>query len=314
VRSLVAIAVAAPWVVWALLRTAGLDGPYPFVGALAYTAYVALCSPLPVLVAVVLRRRLVAAVAGVAAVALAIAVVPRALAGPNGPGGGPRLVVMTFNAYVGHADAPAVLRIAGRHRVDVLSLQELTPQLVARLDGAGARQQFAGRAVDPRPGASGSGLLARRPLRPLPATSGNGPHAEPEAELDVPGAPPVRIKAVHPPPPVSRSATPVWSRVLRALPGSDGRGDVQVLAGDFNATLDHRQLREVLDRGYVDAADAVGAGFAWTWPARDHAHTLAITIDHVLVDRRVKVRRVTAVGVPGSDHRAVIAELELPAG
>ena len=128
----------------------------------------------------------------------------------------------------------------------------------------------------------------------------------------MPGAPPVWLKAVHPSPPVSAVSAPGWQEALAALPGADARGDVEIMAGDFNATLDHSELRELLDRGWVDAADAVGEGFAWTWPAR-RRRALPLTIDHVLVDRRVRVEGVTVVRVPGSDHRAVIAQLRLPA-
>jgi endonuclease/exonuclease/phosphatase (EEP) superfamily protein YafD len=122
----------------------------------------------------------------------------------------------------------------------------------------------------------------------------------------------VRIKAVHPAPPVNAIAAPYWQDALAALPSSDGRGDVQILAGDFNATLDHPELRGLLDRGYTDAADAVGKGFVWTWPARRRTRALPLTIDHVLVDERVKVEKVEVVRVPRSDHRAVIATLRLP--
>ena len=66
-RRLVAIAFAAPWVVWALVRTLGLEVPYPFVALLAFTPYAALSSPLPVVAGLLLRRW---AVAGVAAVAV----------------------------------------------------------------------------------------------------------------------------------------------------------------------------------------------------------------------------------------------------
>jgi endonuclease/exonuclease/phosphatase family metal-dependent hydrolase len=113
---------------------------------------------------------------------------------------------------------------------------------------------------------------------------------------------------------VTFGATPEWRRRLAALPGADERGDVQILAGDFNATLDHPEFRELLDRGYIDAADAVGEGWTPTWPAHPRRRgALPLTIDHVLVDRRVRVERVTVVGVPRSDHRAVIAVLRLPA-
>jgi endonuclease/exonuclease/phosphatase (EEP) superfamily protein YafD len=130
--------------------------------------------------------------------------------------------------------------------------------------------------------------------------------------LTVEGAPPVRLKAVHPAPPVNATAAPYWQDALAALPGSDGRGDVQILAGDFNATLDHPELRGLLGRGYTDAADAAGKGFVWTWPARRRKRALPLTIDHVLVDERVEVEKVVVVRVPGSDHRAVITTLRLP--
>jgi endonuclease/exonuclease/phosphatase family metal-dependent hydrolase len=86
---------------------------------------------------------------------------------------------------------------------------------------------------------------------------------------------------------------------------------VRILLGDFNATLDHEALREVLDRGYVDAADAAGQGLAPTWP-RGHLLPPTVTIDHVLVDERVRVRDVGVHELPGSDHRAVTADLVLP--
>ena len=47
-RRVIAIAVALPWVAWALVRRLGLDTRYPLVAAIAWTPYVALTSPLPV--------------------------------------------------------------------------------------------------------------------------------------------------------------------------------------------------------------------------------------------------------------------------
>ena len=312
-RSVVAIAVAAPWVVWALVRTLGFEVPYPFVALLAFTPYAALSSPLPVVVGLLVRRWVVAGVAAVAMLAFAVALVPRAVAGPEPDAQGPRLVVMSSNLYLGQADARAVLRIAREHDVDVWSLQELRPRLIARLDRAGARRTFPERVLDPREGASGSGVLSRTPLRAVDTSPNRKGHAEPEVELRVEGAPPVRIKAVHPAPPVNAIAAPYWQDALAALPSSDGRGDVQILAGDFNATLDHPELRALLDRGYLDAADAAGAGLKPTWPAPPRSgRALPLTIDHVLVDRRVRVERVTVVRIPHSDHRAVIAVLRLP--
>jgi endonuclease/exonuclease/phosphatase (EEP) superfamily protein YafD len=163
----------------------------------------------------------------------------------------------------------------------------------------------------PRIGASGTALLAREPLEPLPGRDA-GDHAQPQARLRIAGAPPVLLTAVHPAPPLSDDREDRWADSLAALPAATGDA-VHVLAGDFNATLDHRALRGVLDRGYADAAERAGAGLRPTWPALPR-RALPITIDHVLVDRRVRVERVRVERIPGSDHRAVIAELRLPAG
>jgi endonuclease/exonuclease/phosphatase (EEP) superfamily protein YafD len=213
---------------------------------------------------------------------------------------------MTSNLWLGQADADALLRIAREHDVDVLSLQELRPGVLQRIDAAGGRAQFPYWAIGSPDG--GSGLLARRPLRARLAD-----RYQPEASLQVAGAPAVTIKAVHPEPPVARGAAVRWRRAIAALPSSDSRGDVRILAGDFNATLDHPELRRLLGRGYTDAADAAGGGLTWTWPARPR-RALPLTIDHVLVDRRVRVESVTVVRIPNSDHRALIAVLRLPRG
>jgi endonuclease/exonuclease/phosphatase family metal-dependent hydrolase len=219
---------------------------------------------------------------------------------------------MTSNLLFGVGDAGTILRLADEHRVDVLSLQELTPEAMARLDAAGARARFPGRAVEPRSGAGGSGLLARRPLRPVPTGEPPDWAAQPEALLTVPGSGALHVKAVHPRPPISRQHVADWKAMLRDLPGPRAGGAVRILAGDFNSTLDHAEMRRLLDRGYRDAADTTGDGLIATW--RFGKRRPALVIDHVLVPRDVRVRRVSVHVVPGSDHRAVIAELVLPAG
>jgi endonuclease/exonuclease/phosphatase (EEP) superfamily protein YafD len=303
---MLAIAFAAPWVVWALARTLGLDATHPFVALMSYTPYVALTSPLPLVAALLLRRRLTAAVAGVSALAHALAVAPRAVAGGEPDARGPRLTVMTANVYEGHGDARALMALVRRYHVDVLSLQELTPAELARLDAAGADRELPQRVAEPRDGASGTGLLARVPLEAVPSADA-GEHAQPAAQL---GDPPVVVTAVHPAPPLSRAREDDWAHALDALPGAE-RSRLRILAGDFNATLDHRALRGVLGRGYADAADRAGAGLRATWPALPR-RSLPITIDHVLIDRRIRVEAVHVAAVPGSDHRAVVVTLRLP--
>jgi endonuclease/exonuclease/phosphatase (EEP) superfamily protein YafD len=192
----------------------------------------------------------------------------------------------------------------------VLSVAELPPPAIARLSAAGLDRLLPYRVLRPAPGAQGTGLYARLPLTDAGELSEATTFAQARA-LTVVGGRPVELIAVHPAAPRPGDVGK-WRRDLGALPATSCAGPVRILAGDFNATLDHRLLRGLLERGYVDAADAVGAGLRPTWPADRLGPGLQI--DHVLVDQRMAVRAVRVHHVPGSDHRALLAELSLRAG
>ena len=306
-RTLLAVAVALPWAAWAVVRTFGLeDGA--LVPAVSFTPFVAATAWIPVVVALALRRRAAALVAVAAAAALVLAVAPRVLDGPEPAlANGRALHVLTVNLAYGNADPRTVVALADRYDADLVSLQEMTPGAAAALDRAGFAGRYPHRVLDPRAGAQGSGLLARHPLTD-PAWPRGPRMAMPEATLHVPGAAPVRVKAIHPVAPLGDDIA-VWRDAMRGLPRATPDGGLRMLVGDFNATLDHDELRELLASGYVDAADAVGGGLHGTYPAR---RRVRIAIDHVLVDRRARVTDARVHHVPGSDHRAVSAALLLP--
>ena len=101
-----------------------------------------------------------------------------------------------------------------------------------------------------------------------------------------------------------------WEEDLTLLP-APADGVLRVLAGDFNATWDHAAFGRLLRRGWVDAARATGQAWRATWQPV-HAPQPRLTLDHVLVDPRIGVRALRVVRVPGSDHRALVAELLVP--
>jgi endonuclease/exonuclease/phosphatase (EEP) superfamily protein YafD len=311
-RILVAL-LAAPWVLWAIVRTFGLDDRFPLVALVAFTPFVALMAFVPLVVALVAREWAVAAAVAAVIAALAIAIVPRALPGPQLAATAPAartLVVMSSNLRFGRADTHSIVALVRRYRVDVLSLLELSPGAIRRLDAAGLRALLPGRVLAPKANARGIGLMARRPLtaigRPEPLDG------RVQSALDLPGGRSLRIVAVHPLPPTSGAATGVWQSQLRDLPGAAAGGVPHILLGDFNGTLDNRDVRDVLDRGYVDAADATGTGLRSTFPVGRRIPP--ITIDHVLLPPDIRVHRMSVHEIPGSDHRALIAELVLPPG
>jgi endonuclease/exonuclease/phosphatase (EEP) superfamily protein YafD len=219
--------------------------------------------------------------------------------------------VLTANLHYGDGDADELVALVRAEDVDLLSVQELTPKAQEKLEAANLGDLLPHRAADPDTGASGTALYARYPLSGVELRKGRGGFAMPFATLEVPQAPPVEVMAIHPLPPVGSSQVSDWERDLSDLPGADPGETIRILAGDFNATLDHAELRDLIASGYSDAADAVGSALVPTWPRP--IHTLPITIDHVLADERVYVQDVAIRDLSGSDHRMLLAKLVLPA-
>ncbi len=219
-----------------------------------------------------------------------------------------RLRLFTVNAKYGAADPAVILRVLRQHEVDVLAVQELTPRMVTRLTAAGLTQVLPFSHLDPRPGAPGTGLWARWPLTPLPPVPGLST-AAPRARMDPPGGFPVTLTAVHPVSPIHGRAGR-WRRELAMIQQTLAAVDEpQVVAGDFNATRDHRPFRDLLAAGFVDCAEA-SQNRSWpgfTWPALP-----VMRLDHVLVSRTAIVPTTRVIRVPRTDHHGVLADIEFP--
>lgn len=306
IRALIAWPLALAAAVWAVARYALPDFAVEVVALIAFTPQATAAALLALVICAVLRKWAAAALALVAAAALVLAVAPRALGGPD-ERPGRELRIVTVNVRLGQAAPRAIVELARRERADVVLIQELTPLLVSALDGAGFAAGYPQRVLRPGLGGSGLGVYSRFPLG-SPRGRAGGIAA---ATARVPGATPVELVAVHTRSPRSSEDFLRWRRDLRALPRARRSGPTRILAGDFNATLDHRELRTVIDSGYVDAADAVGAGLHPTWPETRRIPA-AVAIDHVLVDPRIAVRSVEIHPVRYTDHRALVARVALP--
>jgi endonuclease/exonuclease/phosphatase (EEP) superfamily protein YafD len=294
----------------ALVRLLHLDRSVLLIQVISFTPYIALGALLTVAIAVVCRRYWAAGLAGVVALALIACLTPRAIGAPSTAAGTP-LTVMSVNLWLGTADAPSIVELVRDQRVDVLAVQELTPTAAANLDRAGLSTLLPYREAHPAPRSFGSGLYARYPLTGAGARIASpGGYRQAYGVVQVQGAAPVRLESVHPVPPIDPEDADRWAAGLRAqLPASAG----SILAGDFNATLDHAALLDLLGTGYRDAADEVGAGLTPTWPFAGLRSLITprITLDHVLVPAGVSVRTYRAVTIPHTDHRAIVVALTL---
>ena len=301
----------AGWTAWLAARLLGLERGFPLVPLITFTPWVALGSVIPVAAAALARRRLAALVASVVALGFAAVVLPRAFGGGVGDRSGPQLDVMTANLKVGKADPNRFVALVEELDPDLLAIQELTPSIAAALERSGLRDVLPDAVLRPEPGSGGSGIYATgglRGLAPDPPAPGGFHMAAATLEQDV--GPALEITSVHTQPPTRGETTDLWKQDLQSLPPA-GAGGYRLLLGDFNATLDHAELRSVIDAGYNDAADAAGAGLAFTWPS-GRLLPAPVTIDHVLADERLGVGDVSVHEISGSDHRAVFAELYLP--
>lgn len=307
--------IAAGFAVFAMIRLLGLERGFPLVPLLAYTPYVLVAALLAAVLTAVLRRWSATSVLVLVAASLVSVLLPRAL--PSDPVAveGPRIRLLTLNTHFGHTPPENVVELVRDHGVDVLTLQEVTPQMAEGLSEAGLDELLPHVVDHSAPAAAGGTVHSVHPLTDLGDVGYDiGSLAMPRAAVEVPGyGTGLEVTSVHPMSPRRFSSMDAWQDALRGLPEAPGTGPVQVLAGDFNATLDHAELRAVLDSGYVDVAAHRGEGLTGTWPV-DGPPLPPVTLDHVLVDSRAGFGELEVVTVAGSTHRALFVEVTLPEG
>lgn len=302
-------ALVVPVALWALLRAFGIDNGFPLAALMAFTPYAAIAALLVAGIALALRNWAAASVGAAATLLLALAVLPRAIGdGTVAANGRETFVVLAANVHRGAADPAALVALVDRYRPDLLSVEELTPRFRRELVAAGIGSRLPNSFLETYRSSSGAGLYSHLTMRELPSP-GRFTFRMPRAELTLPDGRPLRVVSVHPYPP-QPNQTSEWEEALASLP-SGGHGAPWVLAGDFNGTFDQSQFRGVVDRGYRDAGDVAGEGLEPTFPSGGHLIP-PVTIDHVLADRRLGIVSYAVADIPGSDHRAVEAELVLP--
>jgi endonuclease/exonuclease/phosphatase (EEP) superfamily protein YafD len=120
----------------------------------------------------------------------------------------------------------------------------------------------------------------------------------------------VAVHAVAPRP----EAMQRWQSDLAWIADQCPQGDF-ILAGDFNATIDHMASHGVDggDMGYCrDAATRTGNGAVSTWPA-SFPELIGAPIDNIMASPNWEPTGSVVLDAEGSDHRGLVVQLE-PAG
>ena len=192
---------------------------------------------------------------------------------------------------------------------DVVVIEELTPAGLAQLRSSGAFSTLPYSVERAGKSASGTGIFAKWPL-----VDRRDPLLTNAALLGVTLKHPagdIDVYSVHTQAPTSSRRA--WTSQLKDLKRLVGTFNSRptILAGDYNATVDHRPFRELLDSGVIDAHEATGRELAGSWPNNTSLWPV-ILIDHVLVKGGIQPLHTFEGQGIGSDHRPVIADLELP--
>ena len=275
----------------------------PLAIVVSFMPWFAVASAVPLALALAARSRVL--IAATAAVSLLCVAWVAPLYSGDSADGEPVLSVATVNLLYGQADADAVVRMVAEYHIDLIAVQELTPDAVVGLRAAGLEELLPFSQVLAESGAGGVGLWSRVEFEDA-AEVGGMTFSAGRADVTV-GDARLALLVVHPaaPGPMEHER---WGQDMDRLAKILGEetGAVMV-AGDFNTTRDHRAFRDLEAMGYVDAADQADSGFGPTFP-QGRLPMPVVVIDHVLARDAglVAIESLTVV-IPGTDHRALIA-------
>ncbi|GAA1998099.1 hypothetical protein GCM10009818_05670 [Nakamurella flavida] len=219
------------------------------------------------------------------------------------------LVVVSYNTEVGGTTADEIAALVRARGADMVSLpetSEATARRAAELLAAGGRGYQVLHTQERRDDTSSTSLLVADSLgvyalAATPSTVLGTVRAEPVGH-DGP-----TLVAVHTGAPVPAIGYDRWAQAVATGVAQARDTPNAIVAGDFNATMDHAPMRDLGD--YVDAATEAGRGAEGTWPSTFPV-LVAAPIDHVLVNpAHYRVLSTQTVVAGGSDHRALIARL-----
>ena len=220
------------------------------------------------------------------------------------------VTVMTANLLRGQADVAGLVAEASRREVDLLAVEEVTDEALAKMVAAGVDEVFAYRGGRSGYGVRGTMLFSRTPVDDVVPIATAMTSFTATVELD---AGPWRVAVVHPRPPYD--STDEWHQDHALVFEAVQDLDADLVIGDFNAGPDHEPMLRLAGAGWRDVAEVANEGWQPTWPAdgvepvTDLPSPRLVQIDHVLVGRRIAALGSERVRIGGSDHSAVVARV-----
>ena len=289
----------------------GLDELTPFAQLAAFRPQI-LVVVLVLAVLMLVRRgwRIAAALIGVLALVGVALTAPRQFSAARPvPAGARVLTVMVANVLGGGARAADVAQLIRDRKPDLVSLPEAQVDVREQIRAQLQDQQYKGFTAQPTravPGATS--VLVSAALGDVTFASETGTTF---GNIVVTGGNlgSIRLIAYHGYPPLPDSVT-TWKHDLLKVRHWCTQDPPTVIAGDFNASVDHADFRGALGGYCRSVGPTVGGGLRGTWPA-DQPAVLRTQIDHVVVTRQFQPGTFATYPIKGTDHRAVVATIAL---
>ena len=316
------IVAALPVVALSLFRAIPAEWPVLVVQLLSFTPWAAVPAAVAMLLAFLGRSRWQQALTACLLVCQAFWLFPfdAGLPAAETAGATVELKAMNINSEFGQADAAGIMHLVQENDIGLLTIQEHTQGLQDRLSAEGLDTLLPNRISNPTDDAGGSAIYSRYPVEQvgiIPDTAFTMPTVRLTAETDGNVAV-LEVTNVHALPPVDVRVDQ-WRSDLAAVGRLAERPGNRLLIGDFNATLDHSEFRDILDGvdsgdgpGMVDVGAASGSRLVPTWPM-EGPPLPGITIDHLVTSPGLDSSGYQVHRVAGTDHAAVLATLAVPA-
>jgi endonuclease/exonuclease/phosphatase (EEP) superfamily protein YafD len=217
---------------------------------------------------------------------------------------GPKLKVLLFNVYYNNTHLDQVADLARRTNADIVVLLEVIPRVRPGLDNVVADYPHRVECWQERD--CDALILSRFPLEDIRASLPEPKHRRPTAAARVAvGDRSLALFAAHLSlPPLLHPRNSQLDEMQSISEAVNGLSGPRLLVGDFNAAT----WGAVISNARNFAALHVLTGPSGTWPSflpRD----MSIPIDHMLASQDVVFLSREVITMPGSDHRAVLAEI-----
>ncbi|AJT41143.1 endonuclease/exonuclease/phosphatase family protein [Psychromicrobium lacuslunae] len=219
---------------------------------------------------------------------------------------------MSLNTRYGQADADRIVQLVRENRIGLLALQEFGGDLEKRLAAAGIDQLLPHKITSQVRGPGGSALYSKFPLEQL-APVANTPHEMVQARLRINEVSGLALEVTNVHTMIPGSATTAqWRSDLKTLGQLPSGENQRILLGDFNASLDHQEFRELLTKASL--SDVASVNWKRIIPTFTPLAGLIpiVTLDHLAISPGLTASDYTMQAVGGSDHSAVSARLSIP--